>query len=135
MWRKVISELYGVNGGFDINYGTGLKNGVWNGIISNCYAIDNLDIPFNNSIVKRLEMVAIRDFGKRIGVKRVGGLWDLYPRLYALESFNNGTVKDRWIFDNGSWRGEIGYEDLLCVVILWMTSLLLTLRLAILLFL
>lgn len=105
LWRKVIIELYGSNGGFDGNVGSGLKQGVWKSILANCKAIDNIGISFSNSFMKKLGDGSNTNFWDDIWCEAGRHLMDLFPRLYALESKKDCKVSERWVFSNGMWGG------------------------------
>lgn len=67
LWIKVISSIYGNDGGFNSSP-TSLGKGVWNSIRKACVSIDRLNIPFSNTFNRKIGNGVTFSFG------RIGGL-------------------------------------------------------------
>ncbi|PWA61099.1 ribonuclease H protein [Artemisia annua] len=91
-----------VNGG----RGRGLKSSVWGNIRSVGAAIDSLEIPFNNSFVRKVGCGDNSYFWCDKWVNSGLPLMVQFPRLYALERSKDCLIKDRWCLENDIWKGN-----------------------------
>ncbi|KAJ9561194.1 hypothetical protein OSB04_006354 [Centaurea solstitialis] len=105
VWKDVISEFYGADGGFQSNSIATAKS-TWASIVNNSSSLilsgQNFLSSFKKSIAKDSDSLFWKDETVGGGVK----LKDVFPRLYALESDKNARFKDRWKFTNDSWSGS-----------------------------
>ncbi|GKA53217.1 RNA-directed DNA polymerase, eukaryota, reverse transcriptase zinc-binding domain protein [Tanacetum coccineum] len=76
LWRKVITEIHGSSGGFDLMVGP-RKSSTWSDIMSSCNKIEQL-----------------------------GPLKDCFPCLFALEQHKDCLVADRWVLEEDVWQGK-----------------------------
>ncbi|GKD87462.1 hypothetical protein Tco_1358616 [Tanacetum coccineum] len=53
LWRKVIVKIHGSSGGFDFMVGS-RKRSTWSNIVSSCNRIEQLDVPLNNLMVRKI---------------------------------------------------------------------------------
>ncbi|GJY55594.1 RNA-directed DNA polymerase, eukaryota, reverse transcriptase zinc-binding domain protein [Tanacetum coccineum] len=104
-WRTVIQEFYGSEGGFgsDLNL-TGI-GGVWHDIIKAVNKIDSMVISFNNSFSIKVLTGINTSFWKEPWFGDGRRLLDIFPRLYALETYKDCKVIERWGLINGEWGG------------------------------
>lgn len=106
LWRKIIYILYDEDGGFLKSSGSGLRNGVWDGILGCHNAIDNLGFGFRNSFIKRVYNGESTSFWQDRWVDSGPPLKLRYPRLFALETIKDSKVRDMYQggFSNWNWR-------------------------------
>nr|GFA27462.1 reverse transcriptase domain, reverse transcriptase zinc-binding domain protein [Tanacetum cinerariifolium] len=71
LWRKVIKNFYGEDGGFGMSRTNGRKRSVWSDIISSINHIDGLDIPFSSSFFKKVSNGVDTLFWKMCSALRV----------------------------------------------------------------
>ncbi|GJT23006.1 putative reverse transcriptase domain-containing protein [Tanacetum coccineum] len=109
LWRTVITEFYGPDGGFG-TYAGGVISGVWAGILKAVKHIEDIDSSFNVSFSLKIGNGSNTSFWKDHWFGDGSCLMDLFPRLYALESSKDCKINDRWHCldgiwsDNWSWR-------------------------------
>ncbi|GJX89544.1 putative RNA-directed DNA polymerase [Tanacetum coccineum] len=105
LWRKVIQNIFGNDGGFSSLAGPGNRKGVWRNILSSGAAIDALGIPFRNSFSRKVISGVDTLFWKDIWLDDGSCLMAKFPRLYALDSNPNCHFFDRWVLKEDDWRG------------------------------
>ncbi|GKA05381.1 RNA-directed DNA polymerase, eukaryota, reverse transcriptase zinc-binding domain protein, partial [Tanacetum coccineum] len=105
LWRTVIKEFYGGDGGFYSSSSSLWSSGVWVDIIKATKNIKVLDLNFKNSFVRKVADRANTSFWLDPWCGHGSRLKDKFPRLYALDSFKECKVKDRGFTANGSWVG------------------------------
>ncbi|GJZ26721.1 RNA-directed DNA polymerase, eukaryota [Tanacetum coccineum] len=106
LWRKVIKELYGNNGGFSFAPISLGPSGVWCDILSSVTKIEAMDDSFKSSFWVKVSSGSDTLFWKDPWSGNGSRLMDVFPRLFALENYKDYTVKDRWAYDNGVWEGS-----------------------------
>ncbi|GJT83472.1 hypothetical protein Tco_1057814 [Tanacetum coccineum] len=106
LWRKVIKELYGNNGGFSFAPISLGPSGVWCDILSSVTKIEAMDDSFKSSFWVKVSSGSDTLFWKDPWSGNGSRLMDVFPRLFALENYKDCTVKDRWAYDNGVWEGS-----------------------------
>lgn len=88
----MVKVLHGEDGGFNVGAKAGLKKGCWQGIVATVSAIDNLDIPFSSSVIKKVcngENTRFwLDTWHHLGFR----FKDQFPRLFALELSKDCSV-------------------------------------------
>ncbi|PWA99000.1 RNA-directed DNA polymerase, eukaryota, Reverse transcriptase zinc-binding domain protein [Artemisia annua] len=106
-WRTALASYdQGGLGGLYDGRGRGLKSSVWENIRSVGAVIDSLDIPFNNSFVRKVGCGDNTSFWCDKWVHSRIPLMFQFPRLYALECSKNCLIKDRWCLENDIWKGN-----------------------------
>lgn len=92
LWCKVIEYLHGNDGGFLSSSGSGLKEGVWDGIRSNLVAIENIGVSWVSSFRRKMGSGYIIKFW-------MDSCWDSRicqsTRLDALETNKGSMICDR----------------------------------------
>ncbi|GKA75182.1 hypothetical protein Tco_0781560 [Tanacetum coccineum] len=106
LWRKVIKEIYGQDGGFGHMAHRRSRIGLWNEIVKSNEYIKKLEIPLDNLIVRKIGSGEQTQFWKDKWCSSGRKLMDLYPRLFALENNKDSRVCDRWCLTNGIWNGN-----------------------------
>nr|GEX45088.1 RNA-directed DNA polymerase, eukaryota, reverse transcriptase zinc-binding domain protein [Tanacetum cinerariifolium] len=96
LWRKVITEIHGLSGGFDLMVRP-RKSSTWYDIVSSCNRIEQLSVPLNNLMVRKIYRGAQTLFWMDNWLKDLGPLKDCYSRLFALEQHKDCLVADRWV--------------------------------------
>ncbi|GJU81535.1 reverse transcriptase domain, reverse transcriptase zinc-binding domain protein [Tanacetum coccineum] len=76
LWRRVIVELHGVNGGFDQTTHQGRNFGTWVNIVRSCFDLEQMGVDLDKFI------------------------------LYALETSKDCVVADRWVLEDGVWHAK-----------------------------
>lgn len=104
LWSKIIKHIYGSDGGFENHGGSGLRKGIWDGIVSCSKKIDNLNVPFSTSFHRKVANGRNTYFWNHTWLVTSQPLRILFPRLYALEINKNCKVSERWCWDNDTWR-------------------------------
>lgn len=107
LWARVISSIYGSDGG--LGYNESIQNNVgkgpWVGIIKSGWEINNVGIEFRSSFCKKTGDGDQTRFWEDDWVGS-GKLKNIFSRLYNLEVCKNATVRDRSSWVNGEWVGE-----------------------------
>ncbi|GJY34737.1 RNA-directed DNA polymerase, eukaryota, reverse transcriptase zinc-binding domain protein [Tanacetum coccineum] len=102
----VIKEFYGTDGGFNSppkQIGTG---GIWLEIIKVVKCIENIDTSFKDSFVWKVLNGSNTLFWKDPWCRNRMRLMDSYPRLFALETYKDCKISDRWQSMNNVWGGN-----------------------------
>nr|GEU59798.1 hypothetical protein [Tanacetum cinerariifolium] len=107
LWRKVIKEIHGPDGGFVHMAHRGTRIGLWSEIVKNIEYIKNLEIPLDNLIVRKITSGEKTRFWKDKWCSSGHTIMDLYPRLFVLENNKDRRVCDRWRLNNGVWNADI----------------------------
>ncbi|PWA93476.1 RNA-directed DNA polymerase, eukaryota, Reverse transcriptase zinc-binding domain protein [Artemisia annua] len=105
LWRKIIAEIHGSSGGFD-TMGGSKNNSTWSSIVGSCNRIEQLGVPLNNLMVRKIYRGTQTLFWKDNWLNNLGPLKECFPRLFALERFKDCLVADRWVLEEGVWRGK-----------------------------
>ncbi|GKD03683.1 hypothetical protein Tco_1178657 [Tanacetum coccineum] len=106
LWRTVIKEFYGECGGFGSLARSRGPNGIWCDIIKAVEDIERIDPSFKRSFHIKVSNGANVSFWKDPWCENGTRLMDLFPRLYALDSFQDCKIVDRWHLADGSWCGK-----------------------------
>ncbi|GJX11722.1 putative RNA-directed DNA polymerase, eukaryota, reverse transcriptase zinc-binding domain protein [Tanacetum coccineum] len=107
LWRVVINEFYGSEGGFNSPLNNFKSGGIWVvDIIKAVKKIEAIDDSFRLSFMRKVVDGGSTLFWKDPWCGDGYRLMDIFPRLYALDSCKDCLVKDRWKFDNGAWCGN-----------------------------
>ncbi|GJV63562.1 RNA-directed DNA polymerase, eukaryota, reverse transcriptase zinc-binding domain protein [Tanacetum coccineum] len=106
LWRIVIKDFYGVDGGFGSSVNSNATGGIWQDIIKDVKLIENIDISFKYSFTRKISSGADTMFWKDSWCGDGTRLMDKFPRLYALESNKDCMVRDRWCSVNGVRGGR-----------------------------
>lgn len=104
-WRNIMKNLCGDDGDFWERTNSGLKKGVWEGIISSSIAIDKLDVPFGKSFMRKIDDGSQTSFWLGTWFAPDIILKDHYPCLYALDEYKSAIVSDRCVSNNGKTAG------------------------------
>ncbi|GKD44690.1 phospholipase-like protein [Tanacetum coccineum] len=100
LWRRVIVELHGVNGGFDQTTRQGRNSGTWANIVRSCFDLEQMGVDLD----KLMERKVLED-----GVWHAKWAWRRHPTGRAsgevdlLVSLINGLVLDSNIDDKWFW--------------------------------
>ncbi|GJX67488.1 RNA-directed DNA polymerase, eukaryota, reverse transcriptase zinc-binding domain protein [Tanacetum coccineum] len=105
LWRKVIVEIHGSNGGFDLMDGSG-KRSTCSYIVSSCNRIEQLGVPLNNLMVRKIYRRTKTYFWMDNWLKDSRLLKDCFPRLFALEQHTDYLVSHRWVLEDSVWQGK-----------------------------
>ncbi|GJZ86987.1 RNA-directed DNA polymerase, eukaryota, reverse transcriptase zinc-binding domain protein [Tanacetum coccineum] len=103
LWRKVISEIHGSDGGFMESFGSVAKPSLWGSITKCCKGLQHFDISLDTLIQKKVMSGTQTSFWTDSWIKDCGPLKVRFPRLYALETHKSCKVADRFINMNGNW--------------------------------
>ncbi|GKB05904.1 RNA-directed DNA polymerase, eukaryota, reverse transcriptase zinc-binding domain protein [Tanacetum coccineum] len=106
LWSKVISKIYGSDGGFDVRRGSRQKSSIWGSIIGSCSELNQFDISLSNLIVKKISSGSQTLFWNDSWLKDIGPLKFRFPRLYALDLNKNCSVAERWSKIDDIWQGN-----------------------------
>lgn len=106
LWRQVISEFYGNDGGFGFLPNSCHVGGIWHDIIKATYSIGIIDSSFNSSFIFKVSNGSNTLFWHDHWCGDGARLMDSFPRLYALENIKDCKVMDRWCFANDVWGGN-----------------------------
>ncbi|PWA61600.1 RNA-directed DNA polymerase, eukaryota [Artemisia annua] len=110
LWRRVIVEIHGVNGGFDQTTGHVRNSGTWANIVRSCLDLEHMGIQLNNLMERKVLSRKQTHFWTDCWIKNHGPLKKCFPRLYALETSKNCFVADRWVLEDGSWQSKWGWR-------------------------
>ncbi|PWA95854.1 Arginine repressor C-terminal-like domain-containing protein [Artemisia annua] len=102
LWRMVIQKFYGDSGGFGSLTDFPGPNGIWCDIIKAMEDIEIIDPTFKQSFHIKVSNGANVSFWKDTWCENGIRLMDLFPRLYALDSFQDCKLIDRWHLVDGS---------------------------------
>ncbi|GJZ22665.1 reverse transcriptase domain, reverse transcriptase zinc-binding domain protein [Tanacetum coccineum] len=105
LWRKVIAEIHGSSGGFDLMVKP-RKSSAWADIVSSCNRIEQLGAPLNNLMVRKIYRGTQTLFWTDNWLKDSGPLKDFFSRLFALEKHKDCLVADRWVLEEDGWQGK-----------------------------
>ncbi|GJX03965.1 RNA-directed DNA polymerase, eukaryota, reverse transcriptase zinc-binding domain protein [Tanacetum coccineum] len=92
LWRTVIKEFYRECGGFGSLAGSRGPNGIWCDIIKAVEDIKRIDPSFKRSFHIKVSNGANVSFWKDPWCENGTRLMDLFPRLYALDSFQDCKI-------------------------------------------
>ncbi|GJS77191.1 hypothetical protein Tco_0727072 [Tanacetum coccineum] len=92
LWRPVIKEFYGECGGFGSLARSRGPNGIWCDIIKAVEDIERIDPSFKRSFHIKVSNGANVSFWKDPWCENGTRLMDLFPRLYALDSFQDCKI-------------------------------------------
>nr|GEZ19777.1 RNA-directed DNA polymerase, eukaryota, reverse transcriptase zinc-binding domain protein [Tanacetum cinerariifolium] len=104
LWHKVICNLYGHAGGYLPNVGRGCKKVVWASILSAGSVINNMGIPLNSSFIRKVGNGESILFYKERWLDAGPILMECFPRLYALESIKDYSLRDQCARADNEWR-------------------------------
>nr|GEX48002.1 reverse transcriptase domain, reverse transcriptase zinc-binding domain protein [Tanacetum cinerariifolium] len=79
--------------------------GTWHGIINAVVNIEKLDGSLNSSFKLKISNGSDTLFWKDKWCEDGSRLMDRFPRLFALDSLADYTIRDQWGVVNGSWCG------------------------------
>ncbi|GJW74497.1 hypothetical protein Tco_0133867 [Tanacetum coccineum] len=105
LWFHVISEFYGEYGGFSSlvnSYGLG---GTWCDILKGIKDVDAIDPPFKNSFIIKVGNGSSTLLWKDQWCGSGNSIMDIFPRLYALDTFKDFKVSDSRGLVNDTWGG------------------------------
>ncbi|GJS67889.1 RNA-directed DNA polymerase, eukaryota, reverse transcriptase zinc-binding domain protein [Tanacetum coccineum] len=105
LWRKVITEMHGSSGGFDLMVGP-RKSSTWSDIMSSCNKIEQLGVPLNNLMVQKIYRGTQTLFWTDNWLKDSGPLKDCFPCLFASKQHKYCLVADRWVLKEDVWQDE-----------------------------
>ncbi|XP_071741928.1 uncharacterized protein [Rutidosis leptorrhynchoides] len=107
LWVKVISGIYGQNGGLGVeNFNTSfLYNSVWSNIVKFENYIDSLGVVFRSSFIKHIGDGASTSFWDDVWLGTFS-LKNRFKRLFRLETEAGVKVKDRIAWDGSKWVGR-----------------------------
>ncbi|GJW74221.1 reverse transcriptase domain, reverse transcriptase zinc-binding domain protein [Tanacetum coccineum] len=94
------------DGGFSSSPTSFSGHGVWCDIVKVISNIERIDFSFKNSFNLKVSNGLSTSFWNDAWWPDGPRLMDAFPRLFALESFQDCKVNDRWILSNGSWIGN-----------------------------
>ncbi|GJU68923.1 putative RNA-directed DNA polymerase [Tanacetum coccineum] len=103
LWRTVIKDFYGIDGGFGSPYNSFGLGGIWCDIIKSVADISHTDPSVNNSFALKVSSGLVTSFWVDPWCPNGPILKNVYPRLFALETQKDCKVADRWKFFNGIW--------------------------------
>ncbi|GJU28730.1 putative RNA-directed DNA polymerase [Tanacetum coccineum] len=106
LWRMVIKDFYGIDGGFGTPYNSFGSGGIWCDIIKVVADISLMDPSFNTSFALKVSNGSVTSFWADPWCPNGLVLKDTFPRLFALETQKDCKVADRWKFTNGHWGGN-----------------------------
>nr|GEV30093.1 fasciclin-like arabinogalactan protein 2 [Tanacetum cinerariifolium] len=110
LWRKVICNFYGGEGGFSSSPTSLNGHDVWCDIVKVISNTERNDFSFKNSFTLTVSNGLSTSFWKDAWWHDGSRLMDTFPRLFALESFRDCKVSDRWNLFNGSWIGNYAWR-------------------------
>ncbi|GJZ82479.1 hypothetical protein Tco_0647652 [Tanacetum coccineum] len=105
LWRKVVSCFYGSNGGLASSSSSPCRYGVWSDIVKTISKIESIDDSFKHSFSLKISNGTNVSFWKEAWCLDGMRLMDRFPRLFALDSFQDCKISDRWGLVNGNWSG------------------------------
>ncbi|GKB02539.1 RNA-directed DNA polymerase, eukaryota [Tanacetum coccineum] len=112
LWRMVITEFYGPDGGFGVISGGGSAfGGVWINILNAVKRIGDIDISFKKSFILKIGNGYSTSFWKDRWCGDGSRLMDMFPKLFALESFKDCKISDRWHCLDGRWCGNWAWRS------------------------
>ncbi|KAJ9562981.1 hypothetical protein OSB04_008141 [Centaurea solstitialis] len=103
LWKDVVSEFYGLSGGFDGRHRK-RRYSPWFSIIDVLKNL-NMNPPLLNSFEKKISAGSSVRFWTDKWVGSGTPLKSRFPRLFAKESNKSVAFKDRWALMNGVWKG------------------------------
>nr|GEU51453.1 RNA-directed DNA polymerase, eukaryota [Tanacetum cinerariifolium] len=110
LWRMVIKEFYGADGGFNSPPNSLGCCRVWLDVIKAINHIDGFGFNFKNSFKRVIGDGSTVDFWNdpwcNIGIKLRDLFPWLFPQLYALDSNPDCKVSDRWWLVDNRWDGN-----------------------------
>ncbi|GJY12295.1 hypothetical protein Tco_0381604 [Tanacetum coccineum] len=106
LWRLVISEFYGEDGGFYTPSNSSIFGGVWGDIIKASTSIESIVPAYKNSFSIKISNGSNVSFWKDIWCKDRVRLMDVFLILFALDSSQDCSVSDRWNLVDGLWTGN-----------------------------
>ncbi|GJZ53830.1 RNA-directed DNA polymerase, eukaryota, reverse transcriptase zinc-binding domain protein [Tanacetum coccineum] len=101
-WDSILAS----DGGFSSSPTSFSGHGVWCDIVKVISNIERIDFSFKNSFNLKVSNGLSTSFWNDAWWPDGPRLMDAFPRLFALESFQDCKVNDRWILSNGSWIGN-----------------------------
>ncbi|GJU86058.1 RNA-directed DNA polymerase, eukaryota, reverse transcriptase zinc-binding domain protein [Tanacetum coccineum] len=106
LWRMVIKDFYGIDGGCGSPYNLFGSGGIWCDIIKVVVDIGLMNSSFNTSFVLKVSNGSMTSFWADLWCLNGLILKESFPRLFALETHKDCKVADRWKFANGHWGGN-----------------------------
>ncbi|GJZ68852.1 putative RNA-directed DNA polymerase, eukaryota, reverse transcriptase zinc-binding domain protein [Tanacetum coccineum] len=106
LWRTVIKDFYGIDGGFGSPYNSFGLGGIWCDIIKLVADISHTDPSVNNSFVLKVSNGCGTSFWADPWCPNGLNLKDALPRIFALETLKDCKEADRWKCSNGTWGGN-----------------------------
>ncbi|GKD02120.1 RNA-directed DNA polymerase, eukaryota, reverse transcriptase zinc-binding domain protein [Tanacetum coccineum] len=106
LWRNVIKEFYGGDGGFDSSASTIGTDGIWYNIIKATNKVNDLVSSFKNSFVIKVLNGQDTQFWLDPWCNDGVRLSDAFLRLFAHEQYKGCKVADRWHLINNLWGGN-----------------------------
>ncbi|GKB70176.1 RNA-directed DNA polymerase, eukaryota, reverse transcriptase zinc-binding domain protein [Tanacetum coccineum] len=106
LWRRVIVEFHGVNGGFDQTTGYMRNSGMWASIVRSCLELEHMSIDLDNLMERKVLSGNQTHFWTDCWIKNHGPLKNPFPILYALETSKDCFVADRWVLEDGFWHAK-----------------------------
>ncbi|GKC63410.1 RNA-directed DNA polymerase, eukaryota [Tanacetum coccineum] len=105
LWRMVIKVFYGEEGGFNSDPKCLGPSDIWTEIIKTVNFINSNDQVFRGSFIRKISNGHNTYFWTDQWCEDGRKLADAFPRLYALESFKDCRISDRWhmVNDSGGW--------------------------------
>nr|GEX13213.1 RNA-directed DNA polymerase, eukaryota [Tanacetum cinerariifolium] len=101
---KIINLLESIRARFFWGFKDGAY-GVWCGILKSNSTINDIDPSLVDSFKLKVSNGSGISFWKDMWCYGGSRVMDLFPRLFALDSFPGCSVKDRWELVNGAWVG------------------------------
>ncbi|GJZ59609.1 hypothetical protein Tco_0615425 [Tanacetum coccineum] len=106
LWRRVIVELHGVNGGFDQTTLQVRNSRMWGNIVRSCFDLEHMGVNLDNLMAKKVLSGNQTHFWFDCWIKDHGPLKNSFPRLYALETSKDCYVADRWVLEDRFWHAK-----------------------------
>ena len=103
LWRKVITSIYGKEGGLRGNTVRG-RGSVWSNIVNIGRELESIEIAFPDSFGKRLGNGETISFWEDLWTS-TGRLKERFRRLYHLDFKKEDTVVEKGGWQEGTWNG------------------------------
>ncbi|GJR24031.1 RNA-directed DNA polymerase, eukaryota, reverse transcriptase zinc-binding domain protein [Tanacetum coccineum] len=98
--------------GFGVIFGGGSAfGGVWINILNAVKRIGDIDISFKKCFILKIGNGYSTSFWKDRWCGDGSRLMDMFPRLFALESFKDCKISDRWHCLDGRWCGNWAWRS------------------------
>nr|GEV29968.1 RNA-directed DNA polymerase, eukaryota, reverse transcriptase zinc-binding domain protein [Tanacetum cinerariifolium] len=96
LWRVAINEFYGPDGGFEVASDGSAIGGIWADILKVVTQTEDIDVSIKDSFILKVANGSSTSYWKDHYCGEDSRLMCLFPRLFALGSFNDFKIKDRW---------------------------------------